>query len=97
MKDDEHNYTASEPLKVDSPKYGHSIINLSTKDITYGPSIIPTIHFEPPKEENLSIQRTNQLNLCHPQSVLYLEVPCVLQHTIEMYLYSAKGCISVVL
>ena len=22
--------------------------------MTYGPSIIPTIHFEPPKEENLS-------------------------------------------
>ena len=43
-----------EPLIVDSPKYGHSIINLSTKDMTYSPSIIPTIHFEPPKEENLS-------------------------------------------
>ena len=41
------------PLIVDSPKYGHSIINLSTKDMTYGPSIIPAIHFEPPKEENL--------------------------------------------
>ena len=42
------------PLIVDSPKYGHSIINLSTKDTTYSPSIIPTIYFEPPKEENLS-------------------------------------------
>ena len=31
----------------------HRIINLSTKDKTYSPSIIPTIHFEPSKEKNL--------------------------------------------
>ena len=30
------------------------IINLSTEDMTYGPSIIPTVRFEPHKEENLS-------------------------------------------
>ena len=30
-----------EPQIVDSPKQGHSIINLSTKDMTYGPRIIP--------------------------------------------------------
>ena len=30
--------------------------NLSTKDTTYGSGVIPTIHFEPPKEENLSTQ-----------------------------------------
>ena len=54
----------------------HKEENLSTKDMTYGSSIIPTIqcHFEPPKEET-SVQRTNQLNLCRPQSVLYLEGP----------------------
>ena len=49
-------------------------MNLSTKDMTYSPSKIPTMHFEPPKEEILST-RTNQLNLCCPQRVLYSEVP----------------------
>ena len=41
----------------------------STKDTTYAHSIIPTIHFEPPNDEN-SLQRTNPLNLCRPQTVL---------------------------
>ena len=33
------------------------MINLSTKNTTYGSSIIPTIHFEPPKGDNLSIKK----------------------------------------
>ena len=39
---------------MDSPKYGHSMISLSTKDMTYDLIIIPTIQFEPFKEENVS-------------------------------------------
>ena len=38
----------------DSSKYGHSIINLFTKDITYDPSIIPTIR----SKAETSVQRT---------------------------------------
>ena len=34
-----------------SERLGHDIINLSTKDTTYSPSIIPTIHLVP---DNLS-------------------------------------------
>ena len=47
------------PPIVNSPKSGHSITNVSTKDTTYGPSIIPTMLFEHPKK---SLQRPNQLN-----------------------------------
>ena len=43
---------------VDSPKEGHKIMYLFSKDMTYTLSqhtyIIPTVHFEPPKEEDLS-------------------------------------------
>ena len=44
-------------LIMDSPKYGHSIINLYTKNMTYSPGTIPTIHFEPPKEDNLYLYK----------------------------------------
>ena len=48
---------------VDSPKYGHStIINLSTKNMTYSPGIIPFI-FEPPKEETSPYKEQLKLNL----------------------------------
>ena len=49
-------------LVMNSPKYGHSIVNLSTDDMTYGPSIIAIIHFGPPKEENF--YKRDQLDLC---------------------------------
>ena len=60
-----------DPLIVDSPKYGDSRINLSTKDTTYGPSIIPTIHFEPPKEENLSTKSKSIEFMSNPKCPLF--------------------------
>jgi hypothetical protein len=39
---------------VDSPKQRHGMISLSTKDMTYGLSINPTVHFESRKEGTLS-------------------------------------------
>ena len=46
-------------------------MNLSTKDMTYGPSIIPTIHFEPPKEENLSTKNKSAEFMSSPKSPLF--------------------------
>ena len=70
-----------EPLKWTLPNTNmHGIINLSTKDITYSPSIV-SIQFEPPMQRGqlatLQSPRTNQLNLSGLQSVIYLnyEVP----------------------
>ena len=42
--------------------------------------IIPTIHFEPSKDGNLFKRRTNQLNLCRPQSLFlprFRSISCV--------------------
>jgi hypothetical protein len=52
------------------------MINLSTKDMNYGPRIISTIHFEPSKEEHLSTKNKSAENSCQPQSALCLEVHC---------------------
>ena len=63
---------------MDPSTKGHSIIDLSTKDTGQGPKNsfpIVLIHFEPPKEDKLSIQRTQQLNLYCLQTVLYSKVP----------------------
>ena len=59
------------PLIVDSPKTGHSTINLSTKDMTYCPSIIPTIHFEPLKEENPSTKNKSAKFMSSPKCPLF--------------------------
>ena len=40
--------------------------NLSTKDTTYCPSIFPTIHFEPLKEDHLST-KNKSAELCFPK------------------------------
>ena len=56
-----------DPLIVDSPKYGHSITNLSTKDTTCGLSIIPMIHNEPPEEENLSTKKKSAEFMMFPK------------------------------
>ena len=57
-----HQYTVEPPILNSSKIKGHSIINLSIIDMTYGPRIIiPEIYFKPPVEET-SLQRTNQLN-----------------------------------
>ena len=66
------------PLIVDSPKCGHSIINLSTKDMTYSPSIIPTIHFEPPKEEYLSTKNKSVEYMLSRKCPLFTVVPYIL-------------------
>jgi hypothetical protein len=42
--------------------------------MTYVPSIIPTVHFEPPKEETLST-KNKSAEFISSQSVLYLEFP----------------------
>ena len=60
-----------EPPIVNSPKQGHSITNLSTKDMTYSPSIIPTIHFEPPKEDNLSTKNKSAEFMLSPKCPLF--------------------------
>ena len=57
---------------MDFPIYGHSIysyniVNLSTMDTTYSPSTIPTIHFEPPKEENLSAKNKSAKFISFPK------------------------------
>ena len=54
-----YGYCTMEPPIVDSPLNRDTVITLYTKDMTYGPSIIPTIHFEPPKEENLYIEQVS--------------------------------------
>ena len=55
---------AVEPLIVDFAKIGHSMMHLSTKDTTSGPSVLPTIHFEPPKDDNyLSTNNNSTLSL----------------------------------
>ena len=59
------------PLIVDSPKYGHSIVYLSTKDKTLSPSIIPAIHFEPPKVENLSTKNKSADFMSSPKCPLF--------------------------
>ena len=56
---------------VHSPKYGHSIVNLSTKDMAYCPSIIPTMYFEPPKEENLSTKNKSVEFMLPPKCPLF--------------------------
>ena len=60
------------------------ITNLSTKDMTYGPSIIPTIHFEPPKEDNLSTKSKSaefmsspECPLCGGSTVEVLDLPLI--------------------
>ena len=73
---------------VHSPKYGHSIVNLSTKDMAYCPSIIPTMYFEPPKEENLSTKNKSAGFMLSPKcplfggfTVLYTYMQCMYVHT----------------
>ena len=47
------------------------MINLSTKDMTYGPSIFPVIHFESPKEENLSTKNKSAEFMLSPKCPLF--------------------------
>ena len=62
-----------EPLIVDSPKLGqcHSIIYLSTTDMTYGPSLIPTIHSELHKDEKLSTKNKSPKFMSSPKCPLF--------------------------
>ena len=63
-------HTEETPI-VDSPKQGHSIINLSTKDMIYAPSTIPTLHFEPPKKENFSTMNKSAEFMLSPKCPLF--------------------------
>ena len=70
-------YTVEPPI-VDPPTKGHNIIDLSTKDTGQGPqNLFPysSNTFRTSDERATSLQRTQQLNLYWPQSVLYSEVP----------------------
>ena len=71
------------------------MINLSTKDTTYGPSLNIAIHLNLPKRKT-SLQRTNQLSLCCPQSARYWEVPLLTYtyaHTyIHTYIHTYTSC-----
>ena len=64
-------FTHSETSDSGLSQKGHRIINLSTKDTTffYSPSVILQYILILPRRKT-SLQRTNQLNLCCPQSVL---------------------------
>ena len=67
-----------EPLIVDPPTKGHNIIDLSIKDTGQGlKNLFPysSNTFLTSDKTTTSLQRTQQLNLYCPQSVLYSEVP----------------------
>ena len=58
----------------------YNIVNFSAKDMIYSPSIIPTIHFEHPKEENLSTKNKSAKFISFPKcpsvegSILYIRL-----------------------
>ena len=60
----------------------YGIINLSTKDMTYVPSIIPTTHFEPCKEENLSKNKSAEF-MSSPKVSFIQRYHCIIMITYE--------------
>ena len=67
-----------EPPIVDPPREGHCMLDISIKDIAQGPknySPYSSNTLRTSEKRTTSPQRTKQLNLHYPQSVLYSEVP----------------------
>ena len=65
-----------EPPIVHTPRLGHNIIDLSTKDTVQGPKklfpyTVVLIHFEPPKKDNLSTKDTTAELILSPKCLLF--------------------------